>query len=58
MENFFKSIGMPIRFADANIDTSKIPEMAKRAVHFGAIGSYRKLEEKDAEAIYRLAADL
>jgi len=56
MENFFKSIGMPIRFADANIDMSKIPEMAKRAVHFGAIGNYRKLEEKDAEAIYRLAA--
>jgi hypothetical protein len=23
---------------------------------FGAIGSYRKLEEKDAEAIHRLAA--
>jgi len=58
MENFFKSIGMPTRFADANIDASKIPEMAKRAVHFGAIGSYRKLEEKDAEAIYKLAADL
>jgi len=58
MENFFKSIGMPIRFADANIDASKIPEMAKRAVHFGAIGSYRKLEEKDAESIYKLAADL
>jgi len=56
MENFFKSIGMPIRFADANIDPAKIPEMAKRAVHFGAIGNYRKLEEKDAEAIYRLAA--
>jgi len=58
MENFFKSIGMPVRFADANIDASKIPEMAKRAVHFGAIGNYRKLEEKDAEAIYKLAADL
>ena len=58
MENFFKSIGMPIRFADANIDPVKIPEMAKRAVHFGAIGNYRKLEEKDAVAIYRLAADL
>jgi alcohol dehydrogenase YqhD (iron-dependent ADH family) len=57
MENFFRSIGMPIRFADANIDPARIPEMAKRAVHFGAIGSYRKLEEKDAEAIYRLAAN-
>jgi alcohol dehydrogenase YqhD (iron-dependent ADH family) len=56
MENFFRSIGMPVRFAEANIDPAKIPEMAKRAVHFGAIGNYRKLEEKDAEAIYRLAA--
>jgi alcohol dehydrogenase len=55
MENFFRSIGMPIRFADANINSAKIPEMSKRAVHFGAIGNYRKLEEKDAEAIYRLA---
>jgi alcohol dehydrogenase YqhD (iron-dependent ADH family) len=55
MENFFKSIGMPIRFADANIDPARIPEMAKRAVHFGPIGNYRKLGEKDAEAIYRLA---
>jgi alcohol dehydrogenase YqhD (iron-dependent ADH family) len=56
MENFFRSIGMPIRFADANIDPARIPEMAKRAVHFGAVGNYRKLDEKDAEAVYRLAA--
>jgi len=58
MENFFRSIGMPIRFADANLDPSRIGEMAKRAVHFGPIGNYRKIEEKDAEAIYRLAAQL
>ena len=56
MENFFKSIGMPVRFSDANIDAARIPEMAKRAVHFGPIGNYRKLEEKDAAAIYKLAA--
>jgi len=56
MENFFKSIGMPVRFADANIDPARIPEMAKRVVHFGPIGNYRKLDEKDAQAIYRLAA--
>ncbi|MCL2185446.1 MAG: iron-containing alcohol dehydrogenase [Treponema sp.] len=56
METFFRSIGMPVRFADANIDPSCIHEMAKRAVHFGPIGNYRKLEEKDAEAIYRIAA--
>jgi len=57
MENFFNSIGMPVRFKDADIDPSRIPEMAKRAVHFGPVGNYRKLEEKDAEAIYRLAAE-
>ena len=56
MENFFRSIGMPIRFADAKLDPSRIPEMAKRVVHFGPIGNYRKLDEKAAEAIYRLAA--
>ncbi|MCL2211669.1 MAG: iron-containing alcohol dehydrogenase [Treponema sp.] len=56
MENFFKSIGMPVRFTDANIDPARIPEMAKRVVHFGQIGNYRKLDEKDAEAIYKLAA--
>jgi len=57
MENFFKSIGMPVRFSDANIDPGRIPEMAKRVVYFGPIGNYRKLDEKDAEAIYRLAAE-
>jgi alcohol dehydrogenase YqhD (iron-dependent ADH family) len=56
MENFFSSIGMPVRFADAKIDPSYIPKMAKRVVHFGPVGNYRKLDEKDAEAIYKLAA--
>jgi len=55
MENFFRSIGMPVRFAEANLDPSRIPEMAKRAVHFGPVGSYRKIDEKAAESIYRLA---
>ncbi|MDR0502939.1 MAG: iron-containing alcohol dehydrogenase [Treponema sp.] len=57
MENFFKSIGMPVRFCDADIDPARIPEMAKRVVHFGPIGQFRKLEEKDAQAIYKLAAE-
>ncbi|MDR0442666.1 MAG: iron-containing alcohol dehydrogenase [Treponema sp.] len=57
MENFFRSIGLPIRFADANIDPARIPEMAKRAVHFGPFGNYRKIDEQAAIAIYRLAAE-
>ena len=55
MKNFFRSIGLPVSFADAQLDTTRINEMAKRAVTFGPIGSYRKLDEKDVEAIYRLA---
>ena len=57
MEHFFRSIGLPVRFADAKLDPGKIPEMAKRAVTFGPLGNYRKLDEKDVEAIYRLAAE-
>ena len=57
MENFFRSIDMPVRFSDANIDPARISEMAKRVVIFGSIGNYKKLDEKDAEAIYRLAAE-
>ena len=57
MENFFRSMGMPVRLAEAGIDTARIPEMAKRVVWFGPIGNYRKLNEQDAEAVYRMAAE-
>ena len=57
MENFFRLMGMPVRFSDANIDPARIDEMAKRAVHFGPIGNYRKLGEDDARAVYKLAAE-
>jgi hypothetical protein len=35
----------------------RIPEMAKRAVHFGPIGNYKKINEEDALEIYKLAAE-
>jgi alcohol dehydrogenase YqhD (iron-dependent ADH family) len=57
MENYFKSIGLPVRFADAKLDAGRINEMAKRAVKFGPLGNYRKLDENAVEAIYRLAAE-
>ena len=57
MKNFFRSIGLPVSFADAQLDSSRIGEIAKRAVKFGPIGNYRKLDEQDVEAIYRLAAE-
>ncbi|GHV39716.1 NADH-dependent alcohol dehydrogenase [Spirochaetia bacterium] len=57
LKNFFRSIGLPVTFADAKLDPAKIPEMAKHAVKFGPLGNYRKLNEKDVEAIYRLAVE-
>jgi alcohol dehydrogenase YqhD (iron-dependent ADH family) len=57
MKNFFRSIGLPVTFADAKLDPAKIPELAKRAVKFGPLGNYRKLNQNDVEAIYRLAAE-
>jgi alcohol dehydrogenase YqhD (iron-dependent ADH family) len=57
MKNFFRSIGLPVSFADANLDPGKIGELAKRAVKFGPLGNYRKLSQEDVEAIYRIAAE-
>jgi alcohol dehydrogenase YqhD (iron-dependent ADH family) len=57
MKNYFRSIGLPVSFAEAKLDTSRIPEMAQSATKFGPIGNYCKLDAKDVEAIYRLAAE-
>ena len=57
MKNFFRSLGLPVSFAEAKIDASRIGEMARRAVKFGPLGNYRKLEASDVEAIYRLAVE-
>jgi alcohol dehydrogenase YqhD (iron-dependent ADH family) len=57
MKSFFRSIGLPVSFADAQLDASRISEMAKRAVKFGPLGNFCKLDEKDVEAIYRIAAE-
>jgi alcohol dehydrogenase YqhD (iron-dependent ADH family) len=55
MKNFFRSIGLPVSFADAGLDGARIPLMAERAVKFGPVGNYRKLHAPDIEAIYQLA---
>jgi alcohol dehydrogenase YqhD (iron-dependent ADH family) len=57
LKNFFRSIGLPVSFADANLDAGKIGELAQRAVRFGPVGNYRKLNQNDVEAIYRIAAE-
>ena len=56
MKHYLRSIGLPVSFADAQIDPSRITEMTKRAMAFSP-GVFRKLNESDIEAIYRLAAE-
>jgi alcohol dehydrogenase YqhD (iron-dependent ADH family) len=55
MKNFFTSIGLPVSFEEAGLDSGKIPLMAERAVKFGPLGNFRRLDAGDVEAIYRLA---
>ena len=57
LKNFFRSIGLPVSFAGLNVPTDRIPEMAKRTVKFGPVGTYKKLDAADVEAIYRIAAE-
>lgn len=56
LEQFYKSIGLPVRMSEAGIGTDKIPEMAEKAVGYdGKIGCYVELSQNDVEAIYNLA---
>ncbi|MDR3113831.1 MAG: iron-containing alcohol dehydrogenase [Endomicrobium sp.] len=54
-EKFFKSLGLPTRFGDINIKESDIEIMAKKAVAFGSIGSFKELNCEDVTEIYKLA---
>ncbi len=55
---FFKSIGMPVNFAELGAKEEDIPQMAHTACYGngrgGTIGGFVALEQKDVEAIYRL----
>ncbi|HEY8529535.1 MAG TPA: iron-containing alcohol dehydrogenase [Paenibacillaceae bacterium] len=50
---FFRSIGAPASLADYNIGDEHIPLMAEKAVRFGPIGEFRRLEKEDVENILR-----
>jgi alcohol dehydrogenase len=54
-EQFFRSIGMPIRLNEAGISDEHFEEMAKKGTERGPIGNFLKLYEADVEKIYQLA---
>ncbi|MCM3271308.1 iron-containing alcohol dehydrogenase [Paenibacillus elgii] len=53
--DYFTRIGAPARLADLGIGDSEIGRMAKEAVKFGPIGSFKVLHEDDVKAILQLS---
>ncbi|MRH41386.1 iron-containing alcohol dehydrogenase [Aquibacillus halophilus] len=54
-EQFFSSIGMPIRLEEVNINEEHFDEMAKKGTERGPLGNFVKLQEKDVRQIFNLA---
>jgi alcohol dehydrogenase YqhD (iron-dependent ADH family) len=56
-QEFWHSLGIPRTFKEAGMDTSILPEVAKKAVRFGTMGTVKQLEEKDVLEILTLASE-
>ncbi len=55
LKEFYKEIGLPTTLKEANIEESRLHEMAKKATEYGTIGSFVKLNTDDVYNIYKLA---
>lgn len=55
LENWYRSLGMPVRLHEANIGEDRLREMAKKCFIARQIGNFKKLDEEDVYQIYRLA---
>ena len=55
LERFFLDLGAPIRLHEAGIDDAFIPDMALKCCGDWTLGSFRRLNRQDVEAILRLA---
>ena len=53
LSDFFRSIGLPARFADAGLPADSVDIMARNACRHGSIGNYVCLHKEDVEAVYR-----
>ncbi|WP_226037489.1 iron-containing alcohol dehydrogenase [Aquibacillus saliphilus] len=54
-EQFFKSIGMPVKLEEVNIDDKHFDEMASKGTERGPVGNFVKLYEDDVRQIFNLA---
>lgn len=55
LEDFYRSLGLPVTLTEAGIDDSQFEVMAQKAVVNGALGSFKKLEKQDVIEILKLA---
>ncbi|MCT8138031.1 iron-containing alcohol dehydrogenase [Anaerobacillus sp. CMMVII] len=55
IEQFFRSIGMPITLTEVGIGDEHLEKMAKKATERGPLGNFVKLSEEDVHHIYHLA---
>lgn len=54
-ENFLKSIGMPVTFAELGAKEEDIPFMVEKLCKRNGVGAFVKIGAKEAEEIYKLA---
>lgn len=52
-KEFFRSVGMPVSFKEAEISGERIEEMAEKCTKYGAVGGFKKLEKQDCINIYQ-----
>ena len=55
LQDFFKSMGLPVTLGDLDIGDEGFEEMAEKTQLFGPIGKYMKLDRDDVINVYRLA---
>lgn len=55
LEDFYKKLGLPIRFMDIGKDDSAIKQMAQMTTHYGPTGNFKKLTATDVEEIFKIA---
>ncbi|MNY73103.1 NADH-dependent butanol dehydrogenase A [compost metagenome] len=55
LREFWSSIGAPSRLAEYGIDEEHLEAMAAQATARGPRGNFRKLDQADVLAIYRLS---
>ena len=54
-EAFLADLGLPRSFKEAGLPGDQLEKMTEKALIFGALGGYRKLDAQDVLAIYELA---